>query len=55
MLILDQTDGNSSTPVPFNILISAYSKVRINFAKESLDKRAAKISLRENAQSTSSD
>lgn len=53
MLTLGWTDGNSFIPVAFNLLSSADSKVRINPAKESLDKRVVGFKRRENALSSS--
>ncbi len=53
MLTLGWTDGNSFIPVAFNLLSSADSKVRINPARESLDKRVVGFKRRENALSTS--
>lgn len=55
MLTLGWTDGNSFIPVAFNLLSSADSKVRINPAKESIDKRAVGFKRRKNALSTSPD
>lgn len=55
MLTLGWTDGNSFIPLAFNLLSSANSKVRINPARESLDKRTIGFKRRQNALSTSPD
>jgi len=49
MLTLGWTDGNSFIPVAFNLLSSADSKVRINPARESLDKRTVGFKRRQKA------
>ena len=53
MLTLGWTDGNSFVPVAFNLLSSADSKVRINPARQSIDKRTVGFKRRENALTTS--
>ncbi len=55
MLTLGWTDGNSFIPVAFNLLSSANSKVCINPARESLDKRVAGFKRRQNALTASPD
>ena len=55
MLTLGWTDGNSFIPVAFNLLSSANSKVCINPARESLDKRSVGFKRRQNALTTSPD
>ncbi len=53
MLTLGWTDGNSFVPVAFNLLSSANSKVRINPARQCIDKRTVGFKRRQNALTTS--